>query len=235
MNFFNNLFGVKFPDYESFCETFDELRLNALDIIDNSTTAYSQRFTNFIKSQPDNEISLTTIQENGKTQIRSMRHLFNTASSLPSELQILKTLHSRINEIQNEFQSAQNNEKKARNDDNIAQLNLEKAKGRGQPTEISRMEQKAALSNSKLSQAIKNVEEKKKSYDRSRFEYSKDFVGILLRTLQKSTNEKINELNELIPISQEIISAASQIQEYKDPATEILQKKLLELDSVTID
>lgn len=232
---FKNLFGPKFVEYANLTKTWDELRDASKNIIENDKKAYDKAFHRFIKTQSSNATPLTTIKENGSAQVKAMQTLFENTNSIKNDLHDLQILNDQITKSLSDLNKLKNQEKKAIADAESANTNLEKSKLKGATADIAKNEQKVALANSKSEASTKAVEESQAKYDEAQLKYRQEFIQKLLEHISTVVEAKINEINELIPLSQEITAAAGQIQHYDDKAIAKLEETLQELENETIE
>lgn len=235
MSFFKNLFGPKFPEFTDLTKTWDEIRDATKNIIENDDKAYGKTFHRFIKTQSSNATPLTTIKENGAAQVKAMQTLFDNTKSITTDLHDLKILNDQISKSLSDLNSLKDQEKKAIAAAESANTNLEKSKLKGASNDIAKNEQKVALANSKSEASTKAVEESQAKYDEAHQKYRQEFIQKLLEHISTVVDAKINEINELVPLSQEITAAAAQIQHYDDKAIAKLEETLQELENETIE
>ncbi|KAK8841115.1 hypothetical protein M9Y10_027315 [Tritrichomonas musculus] len=232
---FRNLFGPKFAEYAAFLHTWEDVRNNCKLIIDNDEKAYSKAFNHFVKTQSSNSTPLTTIKENGLAQVKAMQTLFEATKGTSTSLHDLQLMNDKINKTFSELNNLKNAEKKAISAAEAANLNLEKSKLKNAPNEVSKNEQKFAAAQSKSESATKAVEDFQSRYDVETVKYRQEFIQKLLEIISSVVEAKINEINELIPLSQEITAAAAQIQQNEDKANAKLEEALQELEKETIE
>lgn len=233
--FLKNLFGSKFAEYDNLTKTWEDIRNSTKTLIDGDEKAYSKAFSRFVKTQASNATPLTTIKENGLAQVKAMQSLFEATKSTSAGLQDLKILNDQINKSLTELNKLKNEEKKAISAAEAANTNLEKAKVKGATADIAKNEQKLAMANSKSEASSKAVEAHQSKHDEASVKYRQDFIQKLLEHISVVVDAKINELNELVPLSQEISAAAAQIQHYDDKAIAKLEETLQELENETIE
>ena len=144
-------------------------------------------------------------------------------------------MNDQITKALSDLNNLKNQEKKAIAAAEAANTNLEKSKVKGATNDIAKNEQKVALANSKSEASTKAVEDSQLKYDESHAKYRQEFIQKLLDQISKVVEAKINEINELVPLSQEISAAAAQIQPYEDKAIAKLEETLQELEKETIE
>lgn len=80
---------------------------------------------------------------------------------------------------------------------------------------------KLKIAEKNLESAYQLFEKNQSRYKQCLNEYRKDFTSNLILHLIEITDEKINEINNLIPVAEEITVAAAQIQIPEDKSIDI--------------
>ena len=235
MNFFKNLFRPKFQQYNEFIDSFDNIRGNGVAIIDGKNLAYEKSFDFYIKSQRHNNEQLENIKKISNDEIRSMRHLFSSVSASSKDFEELRVLNENLQKTQSALTTAVNELNKAKANHARAEDNLAKARAKNLPTQIQTWENNTNIANQNVQAAERAVQLAKERLGSTQTDYSKEFIAKLSETLDKLCEQKMTELDELIPIAEALETAGNEINDFEDGAIKRLEEKLEQLEKEVIE
>ena len=228
---------MSFKEYKEVFSAAEDVRARVLEMHDADAKVYSPEFTKFIESQkPEISGALNLINNEGTNHLHAFRTSFNWWTDfLGQYLPNLNSLHSELVQQQNLLQAKKDEARHAKEAVKKNNDNLERARNRNNPSDISKYECQVDILSKKEIESQKEAEEQQVLFDEYNAKYQNNFVDSFATNISQLITGRQTILAQLSNCADKISEAIQTLSEPEDSSVAHLKSRLEDLEAVVIE